>query len=242
MRAADRALELKPDWERAALLKADLLAKTSPEGAIRYSERVPRERARVTGGDRGARSALCRAEALQRGPRDVPAPVRRGQVGSRRRVRGRRAIRADEGLCDRRALFRGSAAAQAARRARSPFYLAQIAEDTKRYDEAIARYREVTDGERGVDREAAHRRDDRQEGRRAGGAPVPLDAQAGQSRPRDRGRARPKRRSCATPAITRAPTTCLPRRWRRIRIPPICSTTRRWSPKSSTASTRSNRG
>jgi len=36
IRAADRALELKPDWERAALIKADLLAKTSPEGAIRY--------------------------------------------------------------------------------------------------------------------------------------------------------------------------------------------------------------
>ena len=36
IRAADRALELKPGWERAALIKADLLAKTSPEGAIRY--------------------------------------------------------------------------------------------------------------------------------------------------------------------------------------------------------------
>ena len=34
MRGADRALELKPGWERAALLKADLLAKKSPEGAI----------------------------------------------------------------------------------------------------------------------------------------------------------------------------------------------------------------
>src|SRR5450755_3300102 len=32
MRAADRALELKPGWERAALIKADILAKSSPEG------------------------------------------------------------------------------------------------------------------------------------------------------------------------------------------------------------------
>src|SRR3989475_1701287 len=36
MRAADRALELKPGWERAALVKADILAKSSPENAIRY--------------------------------------------------------------------------------------------------------------------------------------------------------------------------------------------------------------
>src|ERR1700687_3242127 len=36
IRAADRALELKPGWERAALIKADILAKASPECAIRY--------------------------------------------------------------------------------------------------------------------------------------------------------------------------------------------------------------
>src|SRR5207253_5654252 len=36
MRAADRALELKPGWDRAALVKADILAKSSPENAIRY--------------------------------------------------------------------------------------------------------------------------------------------------------------------------------------------------------------
>jgi tetratricopeptide (TPR) repeat protein len=36
IRAADRALVLKPGWERAALVKTDILAKTSPEGAISF--------------------------------------------------------------------------------------------------------------------------------------------------------------------------------------------------------------
>ena len=36
MRAVDRALELNPGWERAVLLKADLLAKNSRESAISY--------------------------------------------------------------------------------------------------------------------------------------------------------------------------------------------------------------
>src|SRR6266550_4282188 len=32
----DRALELRPDWERAALLKAELITKRSPDAAIKY--------------------------------------------------------------------------------------------------------------------------------------------------------------------------------------------------------------
>jgi len=35
-REIDRALELKPGWEPAVLVKADILAKSSPENAVRY--------------------------------------------------------------------------------------------------------------------------------------------------------------------------------------------------------------
>ena len=35
-RAVDRALELRPGWERGVLVKADMLAKGSPDSAIDY--------------------------------------------------------------------------------------------------------------------------------------------------------------------------------------------------------------
>jgi tetratricopeptide (TPR) repeat protein len=36
LREADRALALKPDWERAVLLKSEILGKRSPDEAVRY--------------------------------------------------------------------------------------------------------------------------------------------------------------------------------------------------------------
>jgi hypothetical protein len=64
MRAIDRALELKPGWERAALVKADILAKDFPESAIRYLNAFLRSTG-VAPRRRRARSALRRAEALR---------------------------------------------------------------------------------------------------------------------------------------------------------------------------------
>jgi len=147
MRAADRALELKPGWERAALIKADLLAKSSPEGAIRYLNSflssVPESRA-ATGalaqlyveqkrfGE--ARALFQRLLEQDRSDRDIEFAIAaisvqmKDYVTAERMFEELRAAGADPGAV--------------------AFYLGQIAEETKRYDEAIARYREVTDGER----------------------------------------------------------------------------------------------
>jgi tetratricopeptide (TPR) repeat protein len=148
MRAADRALELKPGWERAALIKADLLAKSSPEGAIRYLNdflaNVPESRA-VTGalaqlyveqkryGE--ARGLFQRLYDEDKSDRDIEFAI--GAIS----VQMKDYAAAERIFDDLRTagVDPGSVS----------FYLGQIAEETKRYDEAIARYREVTDGERG---------------------------------------------------------------------------------------------
>jgi tetratricopeptide (TPR) repeat protein len=147
IRAADRALELKPGWERAALIKADLLAKASPEGAIRYLNgflaSVPESRA-ATGalaqlyveqkryGE--ARALFQRLLDEDKSDRDIQFAVAAISVQMK-----------DYATAERMFEELRSAGVDPGAVA---FYLGQIAEETKRYDEAIARYREVTDGER----------------------------------------------------------------------------------------------
>ena len=147
IRAADRALELKPGWERAALIKADLLAKTSPEGAIRYLNgflaSVPESHA-ATGalaqlyveqkryGE--ARALFQRLLDEDRSDRDIQFAVAAISVQMK-----------DYATAERMFEELRSAGTDPGAVA---FYLGQIAEETKRYDEAIGRYREVTDGER----------------------------------------------------------------------------------------------
>src|ERR1700693_1002353 len=147
MRAADRALELKPGWERAALIKADLLAKASRECAIRYLNgflaSVPESRA-ATGalaqlyveqkryGE--ARAVFQRLLDEDKFDRDIQFAVAAISVQMKDYATG-------EGVLEE---LRGAGVDPGA----VAFYLGQIAEETKRYDEAIARYREVTDGER----------------------------------------------------------------------------------------------
>jgi tetratricopeptide (TPR) repeat protein len=147
IRAADRALELKPGWERAALIKADLLAKTSPEGAIRYLNgflaSVPESRV-ATGalaqlyveqkryGE--ARALFQRLLDEDKSDRDIQFAVAAISVQMK-----------DYATAERMFEELRSAGVDPGAVA---FYLGQIAEETKRYDAAIARYREVTDGER----------------------------------------------------------------------------------------------
>jgi tetratricopeptide (TPR) repeat protein len=147
MRAADRALELKPGWERAALIKADLLAKTSPEGAIRYLNgflaSVPESRAAIGAlaqlyveqkrfGE--ARALFQRLLDEDKSDRDIEFAIAAISVQMK-----------DYATAERMFEELRSAGVDAGAVA---FYLGQIAEETKRYDEAIARYREVTEGER----------------------------------------------------------------------------------------------
>ena len=147
MRAADRALELKPGWERAALIKADLLAKTSPEGAIRYLNdflaSVPESRAAI--------GALAQLYVEQKRFGEARALFQRLLDEDKSDRDNEFAIAAisvqmkDYATAERMFEELRSAGVDPGAVA---FYLGQIAEETKRYDAAIARYREVTDGER----------------------------------------------------------------------------------------------
>jgi tetratricopeptide (TPR) repeat protein len=148
MRAADRALELRPGWERAALIKADILAKSSPEGAIRFLNgflaSVPESRA-ATGAlaqlyveqkrYTEARALFQRLYDEDKSDRDIEFAV--GAIS----VQMKDYVTAEWIFEDLRSAGVDPSSVS--------FYLGQIAEETKRYDEAIARYREVTDGERG---------------------------------------------------------------------------------------------
>ncbi|HEX7270962.1 MAG TPA: tetratricopeptide repeat protein [Casimicrobiaceae bacterium] len=148
MRAVDRALELRPGWEEAVLLKSELLAKSSRDSAIEYLAgyvaQTPQSR-------RGA-SALAQLYFQQKRYSDARAIFQR---------------LLDDDPSDREAEFavamlsfqmRDYEAAQNhlghlrdagyEERGAVPFYLGEIAEETRHYDEAIARYREVTEGER----------------------------------------------------------------------------------------------
>lgn len=147
LREADRALELRPGWERAALMKGDILAKTSAEGAIRYLNSflasAPESRA-ATGalaqlyveqkrfGE--ARGLFERLLEDDKSDRDIQFAIAAISVQMK-----------DYTTAERMFEELRSAGVDASSVA---FYLGQIAEETKRYDEAIARYREVSEGER----------------------------------------------------------------------------------------------
>ena len=147
-RAADRALELKPGWERGILIKADILAKGSPESAIRYLNAyladVPASRA--------AASALAQLYIEQKRYAEARSVFQRLLDAEPSDHELEYAVAAislqmkDYASAER--LFAGLKKAGFGEPGSVAFYLGEIAEETRRYDEAIARYREVTDGER----------------------------------------------------------------------------------------------
>ena len=146
--AADQALALRPGWDRAALIKADILAKGSPDAAIAFLKQFL-----ATNPDaRAVAGALAQLYVEQKRFADARAIFQKLW---------------DEEPEDREFEFAVAAIslqmkdyATAQRllveldqvgygdKGVVPFYLAQLAEETKHYDEAIARYREVTDGDR----------------------------------------------------------------------------------------------
>ena len=147
MHAVDRALELRPGWERAALLKADIVAKSSPEKAIQYLNAflaeapASRDAAKALAqlyleqkryGD--ARAVFERLLATNPSDHDAEYAIARLSLLMKDYTTAERTL---EGLNKIGFPEPGTAT----------FLLAEIAEDTKRYDEAIARYREVVGGE-----------------------------------------------------------------------------------------------
>lgn len=146
--AADRALELKPGWDRAALIKADILAKGSPEAAIAFLKQF----LAATPDARAVAGALAQLYVEQKRFGDARAIFQRLWDEERDDREFEFAVAAislqmkDYATAQR--LLEELDKAGYGDKGIVPFYLAQVAEETKHYDEAIARYREVTEGDR----------------------------------------------------------------------------------------------
>jgi tetratricopeptide (TPR) repeat protein len=148
VREIDKALELKPGWDGAALVKADILAKSSPENATRYLEgfvaQAPPSRA-VSG-------ALAQLYVDQKRYADARAVFQRlldAEPNDKELQYGVAAISMqmkDYATAER--LFTDLKSAGFGEPGVVSFYLAEIAEETHKYDTALARYREVTEGDR----------------------------------------------------------------------------------------------
>ncbi len=148
IRAADRALVLKPGWERAALVKTDILAKTSPEGAISFLNgflaSVPESRA--------ASVALAQLYVEQKRypeARDVFQRLSTEVPDDRELQFAVAALSVQmRDFATAQRLFEALKKSGFGEPGVVTFYLAQIAEEAKRYDDAIALYGEVTEGDR----------------------------------------------------------------------------------------------
>ena len=79
--------QLKPDWERAALLKAEILSRGRIDEAIAYLQTFIAANPEARAAAAGARTVLRRAEALRRGPRGLP------ELWDKRSQRARAAVR-----------------------------------------------------------------------------------------------------------------------------------------------------
>src|SRR5438105_506722 len=148
MRAAERALELKPGWERAVLVKGDILAKSSSENAIRYLSAFLAE----SPASRAAGGALAQLYIEQKRYADARAVFQRlldadpSDGDLKNAVASISVQMKDYPTAER--LFTELKKAGFGEPGAVAFYLAEIAEETRRYDDSIARYREVNEGDR----------------------------------------------------------------------------------------------
>jgi tetratricopeptide (TPR) repeat protein len=149
MQAVDRALALKPEWEQAIALKAEILAKQSPERAAAYLAEIlakdPESKA--------ALSALAQVRIRQKQYAEAIAILEKlwEKDKSNHEYQFGMAMLAIQMKDWARAesLFEELKRADYGEDGVVEFYLAQIAEETGRYELALQRFREVPDGERG---------------------------------------------------------------------------------------------
>jgi tetratricopeptide (TPR) repeat protein len=145
---ADRALELRPDWDRAAILKGEILARKSPAAAIQALE--PFVAAHPA--SKSATGALAQHYVDEKRFADARALMQKlwdKEPESRDLEFAVAAIAlqmkdyagAERLLLDLRKANYGEPGA-------IDLYLALVAEDTKQYATAIERYQAVTEGDR----------------------------------------------------------------------------------------------
>ena len=149
MAAIDRALKLKPDWDRAVLLRAELTAKRSGSEAVRYLEAEVRK-APDSRPLRGALAQFLTEQKRYGEAREIYRKLLESDPAQRElqfgiavlsvQMKDWTAAEAELGEL-KRAGFGDAGQVE--------FYLAQVSEERGRFDEAIARYKEVPDGERG---------------------------------------------------------------------------------------------
>ncbi|MBK7333991.1 MAG: tetratricopeptide repeat protein [Betaproteobacteria bacterium] len=142
----DRALALKPDWERAALLKSEILAKRSTDEAVAYLSAF----LKTQPDSRPIRGALAQHYVEQKRlaeARTIFEALAAEEPDVREYAMGVAILSyqlkdwpAAEAQFTKLAANGDDGTAQ--------LYLAQIAEETKRYEMAITRYKAVTDGDR----------------------------------------------------------------------------------------------
>lgn len=142
----DRALALKPDWERAALLKSEILAKRSTDEAVAYLSAF----LKTQPDSRPIRGALAQHYVEQKRlaeARTIFEALTAEEPDVREYAMGVAILSyqlkdwpAAEAQFTKLAANGDDGTAQ--------LYLAQIAEETKRYEVAITRYKAVTDGDR----------------------------------------------------------------------------------------------
>jgi tetratricopeptide (TPR) repeat protein len=149
LQAIDRALALKPAFDQAILLKAEILAKQSPERAAEYLDEILRKDPE----SKVALSALAQVRIQQKKYADAIAILERLQA----REPGNQEYRFGMAMLmfQMKDWARAEKLLEELQRAdygedgQVEFYLAQVAEESGRYEVALERFRAVPDGERG---------------------------------------------------------------------------------------------
>ena len=144
----DAALALKPDWERAALLKSEILARGKPDAAIAYLQTF----VAANPDARAAAGALAQYYIEQKRYAEARA------IFQKLWDRDRNAREFEFGVAvistqmkdweTAEALFLDLKKVNYGENGAVELYLAQIAEETGRYQDAIDRYKAVPEGER----------------------------------------------------------------------------------------------
>ena len=146
--AVDRALALKPGWDRAALLKTDILARRSPAEAIDFLKAF----LAATPDSRPVAGALAQLYVEQKRfgeARDVFQRLWQRNPDDREFEFAVAAISLQmKDYPTAQRLLEELDKVGYGEKGVVAFYRAQLAEETRQYDDAIARYREVTEGDR----------------------------------------------------------------------------------------------
>ncbi len=146
--AVDRALELRPGWDRAALLKAQILGRRSPDQAVEWL----RTFTQAHPGARSVRTAFAQYLVEQRRYSEARAEFQRLWEEEPSALEMRYAVAVvslqmrDYPAAEQH--FQALKQAGYGEPGVVQMNLAQVAEDTRRYDEALARYRAVERGDR----------------------------------------------------------------------------------------------